>query len=98
MPIDREASIRAALHRTLQQLSIDTAPLDLVEDIPLLESFVEDYSDARIADARACGASWADIARRLGVSKQAVHKRFTAQRSRRRPTAVFELRFMRDMD
>lgn len=97
MALEREASIRTALHRALRQLSIGTAPLDLVEDIRLLESFVEDYADARVADARASGASWADIARRLGVSKQAVHKRFTAQRSRRRPTAVFELRF-RDKD
>ncbi len=98
MENEREANIRAALHGALQQLSIGTAPLDLVEDIPFLESFVDDYSDARIADARASGASWADIAQRLGVSKQAVHKRFTAQRARRRPTAVFELRFMRDKD
>jgi hypothetical protein len=98
VPIDREASIRTALHQTLRRLSTGTTPLDLVEDIPLLESFIADYSDARIADARASGASWADIARRLGVSKQAVHKRFSAQRTRRRPTAVSELRFTRDKD
>jgi len=72
--------------------------LDLVEDIPFLESFVDDYSDARIADVRASGASWADIAQRLGVSKQAVHKQFVTNRPRRRPTVVFELRFTRDKD
>lgn len=96
--MDREASIRAALHRALHKLSSGTAPLDLVEEIPLLESFVADYSDARIADARASGASWADIARRPGVSKLAVHKRFTTKRPRRQRAAIVELRFTRDKD
>jgi len=49
-----------------------------------------------IADARALGASWAEIARRLGVSKQAVHKRFAANRRGRRRAMVIELRFTRD--
>ena len=96
MTKDREQQIREALHRALQQLSADSSALDLVEDIPILEAFVADYADARIADARSSGASWADVARRLGVSKQAVHKRFTAKRPGRRRGAVIELRFMRD--
>lgn len=93
---DRERRIREELHRELQKLSADSTALDLVEDIPILEAFVDDYADARIADARSSGASWADIARRLGVSKQAVHKRFTATRKRARREAFIELRFDKD--
>lgn len=98
MTEDRERRIRESLHRVLHQLSAESVPLDLVEDIPILEAFVDDYADARIADARSSGASWSDIARMLGVSKQAVHKRFTARRTGQRRGAVIELRFTRDKD
>ena len=81
----------------MQQLSGDTAPLELVEDIPILEAFVDDFADARIADARAAGASWADIAQRLGVSRQAVHKRFAGKR-KRRTGPIIELRLERKRD
>jgi ribosome-binding protein aMBF1 (putative translation factor) len=80
----------------LRELSAEHTPLDLVGDIPILETFVDDYADALIADARSRGASWSDIAGRLGVSKQAVHKRFTSGRAQRRGGAVIELRFIRD--
>ncbi len=93
---DRERRLREALHGVLQQLSDEGSALDLVGDIPILETFVDDYAQARIADARSSGASWAEIARRLGVSKQAVHKRFTAKRRGRRRGPVIELRFKRD--
>lgn len=95
---NREPRIREALHRVLRELSAGGTPLDLVEDIPILEDFVDDYADARIADARVAGASWSDIARRLGVSKQAVHKRFATRRTGRRRGAVIELRFTGDKD
>lgn len=94
----RETRVREALHRALRELSVECPPLDLVEDIPILEAFVDDHADARIADARSSGASWAEIAQRLGVSKQAVHKRFTAKRRGQRRGAVIELRFRRDKD
>jgi hypothetical protein len=55
----------------------------------MLEGFVDDFAQARIADARAAGASWADISERLGVTRQAAHKR-SGRRAR------FELRFIRD--
>lgn len=97
-PIDDRASqIRDALHREMQKLSGDSAPLHLVEDIPILEAFVDDFADARIADARAAGASWADIAQRLGVSRQAVHKRFAAKR-KSRTGPIIELRLERKRD
>lgn len=94
----RERTIRSALHEALRDLAADMPPLDAVEDIPVLEGFVDDYAQARIADARAGGASWAAIAERLGVSRQAVHKRFTGERASRRRGPVFELRFMRSKD
>ena len=96
MTESRQSRIREALHQRLHELSADVAPLDLLEDIPILEAFADDYADARVADARASGASWTDIARRLGVSRQAAHKRFTAQRKAPRRRAVIELRFNRD--
>jgi len=81
----------------MQDLSGDTSPLQLVEDIPILEAFVDGFADARIADARAAGASWADIAQRLGVSRQAAHKRFAGKRERR-TGPVIELRLERKRD
>ena len=45
MSDDREPRIREALHGVLHQLSCESAPLDLVEDIPMLEAFIEDYAD-----------------------------------------------------
>ena len=38
----------------------------------MLEDFVDDFGQARIADARAAGASWAEIADRLGVTQRTV--------------------------
>lgn len=95
---DRERRLREALHRVLEQLSIEGSSLDLVEDLPILEAFVDDYAQARIAEARSSGASWADISRRLGVSRQAVHKRFQGRRAGRQRAAVIELRFQRRRD
>lgn len=95
---DRERAIRDALHRVLRDLTAEVSPLDAVEDIPMLEGFVDDYAQARIADARAGGASWAAIAERLGVSRQAVHKRYTGARASERRGPVFELRFVRTKD
>lgn len=76
----REAKISEALSAALEQIGAGIEPVDLVGDIPLLESFVGDFCDALISNARAAGASWADIADRLGVSRQAAHKRFGKNR------------------
>lgn len=88
--MDRARNLRQELHAALARLSEGHAPLDLVEDVPVLEDFVDDFAQARIADARAAGASWAEISERLGVTRQAAHKRFSGRRAR------FELRFIRD--
>ncbi len=91
---ERNRVIRQELYELFERLSSGQAPLDLVEDVPILEDFVDDFGQARIADARAVGASWSEIAGRLGVSRQAAHKRFSGRRTRRGP--IIELRFIRD--
>ena len=90
--MDRERRLRQELHALLTRVSEGREPLDLVEDVPILEDFVDDFAQARIADARASGASWAEISERLGVTRQAAHKRFSGRRRGR----MIELRFIRD--
>ncbi len=93
----RETILRRELHAVLAGLSASREPLELVADIPVVEDFVDDLAQARIADARAAGASWADISARLGVTRQAVHKRFGGRRKRKRGLGpVLELRFTLD--
>jgi len=95
--MDRERELRSELHALLGRLSAGRSAIDLVADVRLLEDFVDDFAHARIADARAAGHSWTDISERLGVTRQAAHKRFTGWRRRGRGLAgVIELRFTRD--
>jgi hypothetical protein len=84
---ERERVLRRELHAVLKSLSVGREPIDLVGDISVVEDFVGDLAQARIADARAAGASWADISERLGVTRQAVHKRFGGQSKRKRGSA-----------
>ena len=91
--VERVRQIREALSEELRRLGDGRTALELVEELPGLEAFFDDVADARIAAARASGATWADIAGRLGVSRQAVHKRFGA--GRRRRGLVLELRLSR---
>jgi hypothetical protein len=51
-------------------------PLDLLDDITIVEGFAVELAVERVASARAAGATWDDVARRLGVGRQAAHKRF----------------------
>jgi hypothetical protein len=96
-PRERERRLRQELHATLKDLSAELDPLELVGDVPVVEDFADDLAQARIADARAAGASWAEISERLGVSRQAAHKRFSGWRKRSRGIgSVIELRFVRD--
>lgn len=94
----RKQQLKNALHCELQRLSSDLDPLDLVEDISAVEEFVEDFAHARVAAARASGATWATIAGRLGVTRQAAHKRFNRDKTRRRGEFIFELNLGRDKD
>lgn len=96
-PAERERRLRQKLHSALQELSAGLDPLELVEDVSIVEDFAGDLAQARIADARAAGASWAEISERLGVSRQAAHKRFSGWRKRSRGIgSVIELRFVLD--
>jgi hypothetical protein len=97
MPSNREKQIRAALHTALHGLSVGSDPLELLDDIAIVEGFAADVADARVADARASGAGWEEIARRLGVTRQAAHKRFAGTRNatRRKVGRVIEFRIER---
>jgi transposase len=66
-------------------------PLDALSDLAALD----EYAQARVDDARAAGASWADIAKRLGVSRQTAHKRFGAKKTSKR---ALELRLVWERD
>ncbi|CAN5656663.1 sigma factor-like helix-turn-helix DNA-binding protein [soil metagenome] len=49
-----------------------------------LRVLVEDLEELQVTNARAEGWSWQDIACSLGVSKQAVHKKYAKRRILRR--------------
>ncbi len=51
-----------------------------------LRQLVEELQELQVDNARAAGWSWQEIASALGVTKQAVHKRYAGRRvfSRRR--------------
>jgi Clp amino terminal domain, pathogenicity island component len=59
------------------------APLDNLTDAVQVASSLDEQSDALIGyfvdQARRAGASWSDIGASMGVSKQAVQKRFVAK-------------------
>lgn len=49
-----------------------------------LRDLLEDLEDLQVGSARAAGWSWEQIAVALGISKQAVHKKHSGGRLRRR--------------
>lgn len=82
--MDRQRQLRFVLVDALRPLEQACDELDLVDEIPLLAEVLDDIAEARVVQARAAGASWADIAERLGVTRQAAHKRFGEAARRRR--------------
>ena len=44
--MDRERRLRQELHALLARLSEGREPLDLVEDVPVVEDFVDDFAQA----------------------------------------------------
>lgn len=54
----------------------DTAPLTALHALTILHATVEPARVALIARAREQGASWADIARPLGMTRQAAHEKY----------------------
>jgi hypothetical protein len=88
--MDRPQRLRDALSETLRGFAADHDPLEALDDLETLERFVDDFARARVDDARATGASWSQIAERLGVTRQAAHKRF----GRNKPKRSLELRLV----
>ncbi len=80
--MDLSERLRRQLQDALAESAADRTPLDLLADLDVLDSFVNDYAQARVDDARAAGASWSQIAERLGVTRQAAHKRFGTKKPR----------------
>ncbi len=82
----------------LADVGADASALDRVGDIPLIEAAVDEIIAERVDAAREQGLSWEAIAGRLGISRQAAHKRFGQSakiRSARRGNARIELRLER---
>ena len=73
VPLDNLIAYVKALHA-------DAGPLDNVSDAMLVSARLDEQSDALIGyfvdQARRTGASWSQIGASMGVSKQAVQKRF----------------------
>jgi len=73
VPLDNLIAYVKALHP-------DAGPLDNVSDAMLVSARLDEQSDALIGyfvdQARRTGASWSQIGASMGVSKQAVQKRF----------------------
>ena len=64
--------------RTMSELVIqadDNDPLHALEAVAELHREVSRAEEVAVRRARTSGASWAQIARALGVSRQAVHKK-----------------------
>ena len=76
VPLDNLIAYVKALHP-------DAEPLDNVSDAILVSARLDEQSDALIGyfvdQARRMGASWSQIGASMGVSKQAVQKRFVAR-------------------
>jgi len=94
----REDEIYTSIAAGLADIDGDRSALELVADIPLIESATESIVADRVAAARAQGLSWHAIAQRLGISRQAAHKRFgKAKGSKRSKRGVrLEVRLDRD--
>ena len=71
-PIDHLHSMAA----TLADPGEDRTPLQVVEDARWLQDQVDRAMRQLVDDAREAGASWADVGKALGVSRQAAHERF----------------------
>lgn len=94
--MDRRAEILNTLTEALAAIDGQRTPLDLVGEIPDIEAATQQIIADRVADARTQGLSWEAIAGRLGISRQAAHKRFGKGKvDRKRRSARIELRLER---
>ncbi len=81
---DRRHELESAIRSALERVWREDDELACVEDIPAIEAVVGVLADDCVERARSAGASWAEIADRLGVSRQAVHKRYGPRTAKRR--------------
>lgn len=96
--MDAENEVGQAIVDALAQTESGKTPLDLVAEIPILENTLDEIIGHRIDAARDQGLSWEAIAMRLGISRQAAHKRFGKKSAKRAKKSGlrFELRVDRD--
>ena len=66
-------------HGSLERLA-EHAELRGPDDRAALRRLLEQLERLQVANARAAGWSWQEIAAELGVSRQAVHKKHAARR------------------
>lgn len=81
--MNRRAEINDAIASSLSEIDGERTPLDLVGEIPLIESAIDEIIEERVEAARAQGLSWEAIAGRLGISRQAAHKRFVKSKRKK---------------
>lgn len=81
--MNRPAEIHAALSSALGELDDGRSAIDQVSDIPAIEAAADALIASRVAAARSEGLSWHAIAQRLGMSRQAAHKRFGTSKAKR---------------
>ena len=55
---------------------LDAEPVSALKVVALLQALVDEELLAQVGRARKAGLSWAEIGEALGVTAQAVHKRF----------------------
>jgi hypothetical protein len=60
----------------LSPITRSADPLDALRQSAALRQRLEGQEEALVHRARVAGATWAQIAEALGVSKQAVHKKY----------------------
>ncbi len=80
---DRRHELESAIRSSLEGAWCEGDELACVEDIPVIEAVIGVLADECVARARSAGKSWAEIADRLGVSRQAVHKRYGPRTAKR---------------
>ncbi|MER7128984.1 helix-turn-helix domain-containing protein [Streptosporangium saharense] len=64
-------SVNADLERALHDTDLDVG----LRAVARLRQLAEQLEAERVAEARRAGWSWQDIAARLGVTKQTVHRK-----------------------
>jgi 16S rRNA G527 N7-methylase RsmG len=69
---------------TLATAAGDPDPVVGLRAVAALRKLLEQLEALQVGNARAAGWSWQWIADELGVSKQAVHKKYASGRLRRR--------------